>query len=186
LTETMTTEYVITPELRTRLKEPFGTLLEGSFRQTMYKMDELMAKEKPPEIISVGDIVSRNLHKAGIHPQVSIIDNVSLRKQSITEVEPAEKTVYAINPAGTITKEAEKAIREALENNVHTHIVIQGEEDLLTLVAVLYAPENSLVVYGQPHRGIVVVKSTAEKKTQAQEFLKAMKPLEKLNKKRNV
>jgi hypothetical protein len=57
---------------------------------------------------------------------------------------------------------------------------------LLTLIAVLYAPENAVVVYGQPHTGIVVVKVTPQKKAQAERFLKAMKPLEKLNKKKTV
>ncbi len=50
----------------------------------------------------------------------------------------------------------------------------------------MYAPENAYVVYGQPHVGIVIVKVTPEKKLQAQEFLNAMKPLEKLNKKKTV
>ena len=86
-----------------------------------------------------------------------------------------EKTVYVNNPQGTITQEAIVAIKEALEKNEHTHIVVDGEEDLLTLIAVLYAPENSFVVYGQPYSGIVVVKVTSEKKAQAQEFLNAMK-----------
>ena len=80
------------------------------------------------------------------------------------------------NPQGTITEEAILAIKEALEKNEHTHIVVEGEEDLLTLIAVLYAPENAFVVYGQPHSGIVVVKVTSEKKAQVQKFLNAMKP----------
>ena len=79
------------------------------------------------------------------------------------------------NPQGTITQEAISAIKEALEKNEHTHIVVDGEEDLLTLIAVLYAPENSFVVYGQPYTGIVVVKVTQRKKAQVEEFLKAMK-----------
>ena len=58
---------------------------------------------------------------------------------------------------------------------MHTHIVVEGEEDLLTLIAVLYAPENSFVIYGQPHSGVVVVKVTGQKKRQVQEFLNAMK-----------
>ena len=44
-----------------------------------------------------------------------------------------EKTVYVDNPQGTITEEAIFAIKEALERNEHTHIVVEGEEDLLTL-----------------------------------------------------
>ena len=86
-----------------------------------------------------------------------------------------EKTVYVDNPQGTITQEAISAVKEALESDEHTHIVVKGEEDLLTLIAVLYAPENAFVVYGQPYSGIVVVKVTSEKKARVQEFLNAMK-----------
>ncbi len=53
--------------------------------------------------------------------------------------------------------------------------MVKGEEDLLTLIAVLFAPKNAFVVYGQPHSGVVVVKVTSERKARAQEFLNAMK-----------
>jgi uncharacterized protein (UPF0218 family) len=85
------------------------------------------------------------------------------------------KTVYVDNPQGTITKEAIAAVKKALESGEHTHIVVRGEEDLLTLIAVLYAPENAFVVYGQPHSGIVAIKVSHKNKAQAQEFLNAMK-----------
>ena len=183
----MTIEYTVTPELRIRLKEPFGTLIQGSFKETMSKMKELVEKEKPPRIISVGDVVSRNLHEHGVHPQLTIVDNKSLRNHAEPgKAMTAEKTVHVTNPQGTITKEARTAIRETIDKNEHTHIVVDGEEDLLTLIAVLYAPENPVVVYGQPYTGIVVVKVTPQKKVQVEKFLKAMKPLEKLNKKKTV
>jgi hypothetical protein len=182
----MTVEYTITPELRIKLKEPFGTLIQGSFNETMSKMKELVEKEKPPKIISVGDVVSRNLHEHSVHPQLTIVDNKSLRNQAAPERLTAEKTVHVTNPQGTITKEALIAIKEAIDKNEHTHIVVDGEEDLLTLIAVLYAPENAVVVYGQPCTGIVVVKVTPQKRALAEKFLKAMKPLEKLNKKKTV
>ncbi len=162
--EMMTTEYTITPELRIKLKEPFGTLIQGTFDETMNQMKKLVEKEKPPKIISVGDVVSLNLHEHNIHPQLTIIDNKSLRNQTMPERAKVEKTVCVINPQGTITKEAAAAVKEAIDANEHTHIVVDGEEDLLTLIAVLYAPEKTLVVYGQPYKGIVVVKVTAEKK----------------------
>jgi len=182
----MTTVYAVTPELRIKFKEPFGTLIRGSFDETMGKMKGLVDKEKPPRTISVGDVVSRNLHEYSINPQLTIIDNKFLRNQKMPEKNSEEKTIHVNNPQGTITKESISAVKEAIEKNEHTHIVVEGEEDLLTLIAVLYAPENSFVVYGQPHSGIVVVKVTAEKKTQAEEFLKAMKPFEKLNRKKTV
>jgi uncharacterized protein (UPF0218 family) len=182
----MTVVYKITPKLRTKFKEPFGTLIQGSFNETMSKMKELIEIEKPQMLISVGDVVSHNLHEYNVHPQITIIDYRFLRTQTMPEMDPVEKTVDVDNPKGTITEEAILAIKEALEKKRHTHIIVKGEEDLLTLIAVLFSPINAFVVYGQPHSGIVVVKVTDEKKAQAQEFLNVMKPLEKLNKKKTV
>ena len=171
----MTIAYNITPKLRIKLKEPFGTLIQGTFEETMAKMKELVENEKPTKIISVGDVVSRNMHKYNIHPQVTVIDNISLRDQIMPQDPAVEKTVYVKNPQGTITHKAIVAVREALEDNTHTHIVVDGEEDLLALICVLYAPENAFVVYGQPHLGIVIVKVNSDRKAQAKEFLNAMK-----------
>jgi uncharacterized protein (UPF0218 family) len=171
----MKTAYTLTPRLRVFLKEPFGTLIEGTPQETMAKLKELIKAEKPPQVISVGDVVSQNLHESGIHPQLTVIDYVSLRNQAMPKQAPVKKTVYVQNPQGTITEQAAEAIKEALESGAHTHIVVEGEEDLLTLAAVLYAPQNSFVVYGQPYCGIVVVKASAEKKAQVKGFLKEMK-----------
>lgn len=171
----MTIAYTLTSELRVKLKTPFGNLIQGTPDQTMAKMKEMVEKEHSPKIISVGDVVSRNLHKYDIHPQLTIIDNVSLRDQEMPEEAAVEKTVYVDNPQGTITQEAIAAVKKALKSGEHTHIVVRGEEDLLTLIAVLYAPENAFVVYGQPHSGIVAVKVSPKNKAEAQEFLKAMK-----------
>jgi uncharacterized protein (UPF0218 family) len=167
--------YTLTPELRIKLKEPFGNLIQGTPEETAAKMRERVEKENPPKIISVGDIVSRNLHKHNIHPQLTIIDNISQRDHPIPKEDAVENTVYVNNPQGKITQEAIVAIKKALDENEHTHIVVDGEEDLLTLIAVVYAPENAFVVYGQPHEGIVVAKVTSERKAQAQEFLNTMK-----------
>ena len=167
--------YTVTPEVRTKLKEPFGSLIIGTPQETMGKMKEVVEKEKPSKIISVGDVVSRSLHKYNLHPELTIMDNVSLRNQAMPQEDAVEKTVCVDNPKGTITQEAIFAVKEALESDEHTHIVVRGEEDLLTLIAVLYAPENAFVVYGQPYSGIVVVKVSTEKKARVKEFLKAMK-----------
>ena len=151
----------------------------------MAKMKQLVDAEKPPKIISVGDVVSRNLHSHSIHPQVSIIDNKSLRDQTMPEMAQVEKTVRVANPQGTITAEAEAAVKAAMDAG-HVHIVVDGEEDLLTLVAVRHAPLGAFVVYGQPHVGVVVVKVDARKKAEFEALLKAMDSREKLNRKKTV
>ncbi len=167
--------YVLTPELSLKLKEPFGNLILGTPEETMGILKEMVEMEKPSRIISVGDIVSQNLHKHNINPQLSIIDNISLRTQKIPLETAVQKTVFVDNPQGTITQESISAVKESLESKEHIHIVVKGEEDLLTLITVLYAPENAFVVYGQPHSGIVVVKVSSERRTRVQEFLNAMK-----------
>ncbi len=171
----MNVAYNLTSRLRIFLKDPFGTLIEGTPQETMRILKKKIQNEKPPRVISVGDVVSQNLHEAGINPQLTVIDYVSLRDQVIPTQVPVEKTVYVKNPQGTITKEAIQTIKDSIESNIHTHIVVEGEEDLLTLAAVLYAPENTFIVYGQPYCGIVVVEATIEKKVQVKEFLKEMK-----------
>lgn len=45
----MKIEYALTPKLRIRLKEPFGTLIKGSPQETMTTLKKMMIHEKPPE-----------------------------------------------------------------------------------------------------------------------------------------
>lgn len=170
----MATRYRLTPELRKKLKKPIGTLIRGSSNETMKKLKDLVEKENSPMIISVGDSVSKNLAKNNMFPKLSIVDNKVMRKRIQPIALKADKTLYVKNPPATITEEALATIQEALEHNRRVKIVVDGEEDLLTLVAVLYAPENSFVLYGQPLEGIVVVKVTKQKKKEVTEVLKAM------------
>ena len=175
----MAIAYRVTPELRVKFKKPFGSLIRGSFADTMGEMENRVEREKPPKIVSVGDTVSQNLHEHQLSPQLSITDNKRRRKRITQRVFAGKKVVYVKNPQGTITEEAITAIKAALESDEHVHIIVDGEEDLLTLIAVLYAPEKSLVVYGQPCVGIVVVKVTSEKKAETAEILRTMETVRK-------
>jgi uncharacterized protein (UPF0218 family) len=166
--------YALTSELREKFKQPFGLLLRGTSAEVMKRLGEIVNREKPPTIVSVGDRVSRNLHARGINSQLSITDNRSLRRQTKPAIFHAEKIFHVENPQGTITKEAIVAVQEALRGKEDAQLIVDGEEDLLTLIAVLYAPDDALVVYGQPYEGVVVVKVTAEKKAEAKRFLDLM------------
>lgn len=166
--------YSLTPELRIKLKRPLGTLIRGSYAETMKRLEDMTEEEKPVAIISVGDTVSKNLMKNRLFPQVSIIDNRVMRKSIQPIPLTAEKTIHTRNPPGAITEEAVTAIQEALKSNCRVRIIVDGEEDLLTLIAILHGPENSFVVYGQPYEGVVVVKVTPEKKAEVAGILKAM------------
>lgn len=175
----MNIAYSLTPELRRSLKKPLGMLIQGSFSETIRKFKDVVEKEKPPKIISVGDTVSKNLVKNNIFPQLSIVDNRVMRKSIKPVALGADETVTVENPPGTITEEALTAIQEAMESSRRVKIVVDGEEDLLTLIAVSHAPEDSFIVYGQPREGVVVVKATREKKAEMAEILKAMESVSK-------
>jgi len=149
-------------------------LIEGPFEKTMKRLKELIEKEKPSMVISVGDIVSRNMIEYGVSLNVLIVDNKVMRKPIQPITVDADQTLYAKNPPGAITDEAWTVIRSAIEQKGQTRVMVDGEEDLLTLVVVLSAPEDALVVHGQPHRGIVVVKVTEETREKMWRIVDAM------------
>jgi uncharacterized protein (UPF0218 family) len=171
----MTVAYSLTPELRQRLKVPLGVLIRGSFVEATKRFEVLAEQEKPPLVISVGDTVSRNLGKSRVPPCLVIVDNKCMRR---TVLEPCrsggEKVINVRNPQATITAEAVAGIQEALKSTGKVRVVVDGEEDLLALIAIMYAPFGSFVVYGQPYEGIVVVRVSAEKKEEVAGVLRRM------------
>jgi uncharacterized protein (UPF0218 family) len=175
----MSVVYRINSHLRKKLHEPFGVLIKGSLSENKEKLDEIIKKYQPSILISVGDMVSRELSEHNYNPKLIIIDNRCMRKKIASREFPISNIVHARNPPGTITEEAIKAIVDALETEKRTEIIVDGEEDLLSLIAVLHAPEKALVIYGQPKEGLVVIKVTKNKKTEVKKILKDMKSLRK-------
>jgi uncharacterized protein (UPF0218 family) len=171
----MSVSHLVTPEVLSKFKTPFGLLIEGDSSETMEQLRKVIAKEKPPMIVSVGDTVTLNLHAHQIVPHLSITDNQCMRKKVQPQTLPQKTVIRVKNPQGRITQEAIQAVQEALQSENQTHIIVDGEEDLLTLVAVLYSLKNAIVVYGQPSQGIVVVRVTPEKKAEAKSIFDAMK-----------
>jgi len=165
---------LLTAELRKELKKPQGLLIEGSSKKTMKRLKELIDKEKPSTIISVGDIVSLHMIKHGIALNVIVVDNKTMRKPIQPITVDADQTLYAKNPPGAITDEAWAAIKSAIAQKGRTKVIVDGEEDLLTVVTVLSAPDDALVIYGQPHKGIVVVKVTKETREKMHRIVDAM------------
>lgn len=169
----------ITPILRRQLKNPLGKLLKGTPEETMNQLSQLILQEKPKCVISVGDIVSRNMLKQGIQTQIVIVDNQVMRETAEPIKTTINRKVNMKNPPGTLTPEAWAVIDEALKQKQPTQVVVDGEEDLLALVAILKAPESSFVVYGQPHEGVVVVKVDDAIRKEATRIIKLMASLPK-------
>ena len=155
---------ILTPKLRKKLKSPLGQLIKGSSNETMIQLQRLVEKEKPSKIVSVGDAVSSNMEKNDILSHVMIVDNKVMRQPITPFPVKIDHILHVTNPPGTLTDELWSIVRESLDMEQRTKIVVNGEEDLVTLVAVMCVPEGSFVIYGQPHEGIVVVRANKKKR----------------------
>lgn len=154
-------------DVRSSLKEPFGELFES----TQSGIDYLNETEFE-RLVSVGDVVTAELLRGGIEPDIAIIDCLAMRAPIDDETREVEgffpSYVRVENPPGHITRELQEAIETATPP---LKIIVEGEEDLATLPAVLSSPLGSIVVYGQPDQGMVVVKVTEGKKKEFKELL---------------
>ncbi len=155
---------LLTRELRTLLKLPLGELLTGSEEENMRRLKSEVSKEKPLRVICVGDTVCRNVVRAGETSWIKIVDRKEMRKETDFDFH-GNRILIVENEPGTISQIAWEAVAEAIKHK-GSLLIVRGEEDLLTLPAILEAPDNSIVVYGQPpHMGMVVVKVDEDKKS---------------------
>lgn len=111
-------------------------------------------------IISVGDATTEKLLSFNIIPNLAIIDKKERRtKKEITF--DTNSLFYnqfrCKNEAGTISDDAINVIKKAIVNDNNSIIIVDGEEDLLTLVAISLSKEDYIVVYGQPLEGMVLI-----------------------------
>jgi hypothetical protein len=78
------------------------------------------------------------------------------------------------NPAAQITPQSIDVLKRAFTLQPPVRLMINGEEDLLVIPACIFAPENSIVLYGQPNQGLVIVKITPEIRNKTQRLLDSM------------
>lgn len=126
-------------------------------------------------IICIGDETSRELLKLGIKPKICIYDCKIMRKEIPIPEEIKNFNAEEIevrNPAGEITEELYNAIEKSLKSNSNVKIHVIGEEDLAALVVISLAPLNSLVLYGQPKKGIAFIEVDEKIKKRVSKILK--------------
>lgn len=160
-------------ELRSSLKHPLGKLLPESSSDIDEEIATAISAKKPPRVIFVGDAVSKRAVTKGIRRDVMIVDNKEKRAQTKPLEVRAKRTFRVRNDPGTIGSEAWAAVGEAI-NSGDAIMIVEGEEDLLTLVAMAVAPLGSLVIYGQPGEGLVLVEVDDAAKKKAWCFLEGM------------
>ncbi len=152
-------------ERRKIFKKPFGKIYP-----TLNDINRSILKNH--FTISIGDETTNNLLNADLIPKIGIIDNIIERKTSKHSIEYNAVTLNTVNPPGTITDELWATIQKSFDIAPKSNvlIVVEGEEDLAVIPCVLMAPEGSLILYGQPGEGVVLVETDKVKET-AEEML---------------
>lgn len=115
-------------------------------------------------VVSVGDAATRMCLQQNIQIAFGIYDNLEKRQPinfAIDGIVGLQK-MNAINPPGTITRDLVKKIQKAIVESIF--VEVDGEEDLAVIPLTLLLPLGSIVLYGQPNKGIVYVEITEEKK----------------------
>ncbi|MCL2115967.1 MAG: GTP-dependent dephospho-CoA kinase family protein [Methanobrevibacter sp.] len=158
--------------LRSEFKKPLGKLY-SSFDDAINDIE--IAKF----LISVGDATLKNLLAKDLYPNISIIDNLIQRKNHNYKINYTDNILRAKNPPGTITKDLWETIEEAFNNSINVKnqlIIVDGEEDLAVLPCIIMAPNESVVLYGQPNEGLVFV-DVDSVKNKADELVKSFKKI---------
>lgn len=167
-------EYRLNEKVRTRLKHPLGSLILGSPERTMMILEDSIKREKPTKLCVVGDFMTLRTIRHGIKADLYVIDNKIMRKTVDVTLPRRIKVFRAHNPPGTITSEAWELFKKIAGCDSRLGVIVDGEEDLLTLLVINFAPIGAFVVYGQPHVGLVLVRVTEEKKREIDEIIGMM------------
>ena len=168
--------------LRPELQKPLGRILTGANVKCALQLN------RDNIIVTVGDVTTQCAFLCGVRPALAIIDLHVERKpfQSLEAYKfPNHYTIVHVQSGpGYIARDAIEAIAAwagTIRERKRTVLVVNGEEDLLALPAILHAPIGSIVYYGQPKvaapafapiaEGLVEVVVTKEKKEEAASFL---------------
>jgi uncharacterized protein (UPF0218 family) len=157
--------------LRAELGRPLGRVFSGEETESG-EFEALV--HQAPMVITVGDRVTETLGVLGRTPDVQVVDGVERRRRREPPEVPFRRIVRVRNPAGTITEGAIAGMREAFHGTKPVRVLVDGEEDLMTMLAVAMAPVSSVVFYGQPGVGVVAVKVNAVSKSRNRAILADM------------
>ncbi len=125
-------------------------------------------------VVTVGDRVTETLHSLGTTPAVHVVDGVERRSVREPPDVPHARLVRVKNPAGTLTQDAIEGMREAFAGSKPVRVMVDGEEDLMAMLAIAMAPVSAMVFYGQPGVGVVAVKVNGVSKSRNRSILAAM------------
>lgn len=142
-------------------KKPAGVLIKND----KISSDSLSPYLKTQLIVSVGDATTEKLLSLGIVPSIQIVDGKERRERRKLPETGHVVEIKCINPAGGISSDAISAVKKALISEKPVRIAVDGEEDLMGAVVLALAPDGSVMFYGQPSEGLVVLRINEESRS---------------------
>lgn len=167
----MTGVFRLPEEMRPKLATPLGRVFSAEeaggeqFRRML---------ADAPMVITVGDRVTETSESLGRTPEVQVVDGVERRNRRRPPEAHFVRQVKVKNPAGTITQEAIAGMRAAFRGRKPVRVLVEGEEDLMAMLAIGMAQVSAMVLYGQPGKGVVAVKVNGVSKSRNRAFLAKM------------
>ena len=159
--------------LRNELKIPLGKLIKNNSSE---KEDYIRKIYSEKVVITVGDATSELLLQMGLIPLLHIIDGQEKREKRSLPLANAINTELTVkNNPGEISAESFNLVKNIFNEKPPIRLVVDGEEDLLVLPVCLFAPSNSVVMYGQPNEGLVIAEITSEVRDKVQKIVNQMK-----------
>lgn len=185
----------VSESLRQKLRRPLGTLIKGNPEhiEAIIPQLKICIQRLTPTIIStVGDEVTRLFKGIDMPVHLSVVDFLvnriprytSLTEHGFTKEELLDMTSknaieQVTNEPGHVSEELINSIAKAYQSIItdgeFRAIRVIGEEDLAGIPAILLAPLGSVVIYGQPGEGIVVVEVTEGIKDKLMKIMKESK-----------
>ncbi|MEZ0289939.1 MAG: DUF359 domain-containing protein [Sulfolobales archaeon] len=164
--------------LREKLSQPVGVLVEGR----EYRSVALRAREIIRDNVCwcVGDLVVKSFIEIGFIPHRAFIDRKTLRDRYIdtSDIEKLYNEIgivrYLKNPPGHINIEVIDLIKQVSLESKKQLVIVIGEEDLISLAIMAFAPLGDYLVYGLPSRGVLVILLDESMRRKAEEVLREM------------
>lgn len=120
----------------------------------------------------VGDDSLEQFITQKIDYDLAIYDQKRQRKlvssNIIDQLNPDLKTT---NPAGAISPDLITSLQTILASH-KKHLLVDGEEDLAAVALIMLTPLETIIYYGQPQQGLVMMKVTEELKESVYQLLK--------------
>jgi hypothetical protein len=156
-------------KLRSELARPLGPVLSSSEAKEYLKT--------AGTLVTCGDVVTSSLLEWGLMPFIAVVDGKTTRsvEMSLSAFDPIAKRrqVKVKSPAGTLSAELQGAIRDLVREGGGL-MVVEGEEDLAVLPLLIEMKLGTIVIYGQPGEGLVVVKVDEGAKRFAERIIREM------------